>query len=117
MTRAILTLVAAACSATLGCAHHKANQSSYAPPLAPAVYPQPQQSMQPVAFPAPAVLPPGTVLAPGAAAPPMMAPTTSAGVVPAMADGACPTGCDDTQGAVPVAYETAVQTPPCPQGQ
>ncbi|NBW87007.1 MAG: hypothetical protein EBR23_09315 [Planctomycetia bacterium] len=115
MTRAILTLFAAVCSATLGCAHHKANQYSYAPPLAPAVYPQPQQSA-PVAFPAPATLPPGNVIAPGAAAPPMVPPTASAGVVPATADGACPTGCDGTHGAVPVAYETAVQTPPCPQG-
>ena len=113
--RPLLTL-GAACCATLGCAHHKANQYSYAPPLAPAVYPQPQQSMQPVAFPAPATLPPGAVVAPGAAAPPMMPSSASADVVPAMADGACPTGCDGTPGAVPVAYESAVQTPPCPQG-
>lgn len=124
--RPLIALVASACCVALGCAHNKANQYAYAPPLAPPVYPQPQQSMQPVAYPAPAalppgaVMPPGTVVAPGAAAPPMVPPTTSAGVVPAMPDGscpACPSGCDGQHGVMPVAYESAVQTPPCPQGQ
>lgn len=127
----LLALATAAGCAALGCAHHKANQYAYAPPLAPPVYPQPQTATQPVAFPAPATLPPGSVLppgaalppgaviAPGAAAPPLMPPAASAGVVPALADGscpACPSGCDEPYAAVPVGHASVVQTPPCAEG-
>ena len=108
-----------------GCAHHKANQYSYAPPLAPPVYPQAQTPTQPVAYPAGAV--PGPMVGAPVAAP-VMAPAyapayapaagvpAAAGVVPAMADGSCPpcnTGCE---GVMPVAYDAAVQTTPCPSG-
>lgn len=110
-----------------GCAHHR-NQSAYAPPLAPPVYPQPQMATQPVAFAAPPgalpavpvtgapmMAPPGYAPAvpPGAAAPGMpMLP--SAGVVPALPDGSCPP-CEGSA-TVPVVYESAVQTTPCPPG-
>ncbi len=114
-----LALGLAAC----GCAHHKANQYAYAPPLMPPVYPQAQTAAQPVAYPAgvapgPVIAaPPGAPMAgpaypPAAAAPPPMV----GGVVPALADGSCPpcnTGCD---GVMPVVYEGGTQTTPCPPG-
>ena len=80
------SLVAAGlCMAGLvGCAHNKANQYSYAPPLAPPVYPQPQMA-QPVGMAAPAgALPPGAVVAPGAVMPGgvMPDPQMGAAVVP-----------------------------------
>jgi hypothetical protein len=103
----------------VGCAHHRNSQSAYAPPLAPPVYPQPQMATQPVVYPAapgapvmaaPMYAPPaGAAVAP--AAPPGMA---AAGVVPASADGSCPP-CEGS-GAIPVVYEGAMQTPPCPSG-
>jgi len=121
----------AAFLAACGCAHHKANQYAYAPPLAPPVYPQPQTAAQPVAYPAPPVgypppppgvvmppaAPPGMVGPPAAAVPPAMPVMTVAGELPALPNGSCPpcnAGCAD--GAVPVAYEAAVQTTPCPPG-
>jgi hypothetical protein len=107
-----------------GCAHHR-NQSAYAPPLAPPVYPQPQQ---PVAFPAPPAMVPGqpVMAAPAMmAAPPMMAPgfppaaaaaplPTGGGFVAALPDGSCPP-CE-ASGVMPVGYEGSMQTPPCPPG-
>jgi hypothetical protein len=122
------TLCLAAMLAACGCAHHKANQYAYAPPLAPPVYPQPQTAAQPVAYPAPAVVPspvmaaptmppgaPGVVGTPAAAAAgPVM---TVAGEVPALADGSCPPCNAGGAGmAVPVVYEGAMQSPPCPPG-
>lgn len=118
----VLCLVA--CLTACGCAHHKSNPYAYAPPLAPPVYPQPQTAGQPVvmparvdgppgsALPATAPCPPGTVGPPAAALPGGGAVTTVAGDVPAMADGSCPPCVG--QHAVPVAYEAAVQTTPCP---
>lgn len=121
MTRFVCLFMGLAC---IGCAHHKNNQSAYAPPLAPPVYPQPQMTTQPVVYPAAPVAAPGApvmaapVYAPPAGAivapanPPAMA---SSGVVPAMADGSCPP-CEGS-GAMPVVYEGAMQSPPCPPGQ
>jgi hypothetical protein len=123
----IRALCLAASLAACGCAHHR-NQSAYAPPLAPPVYPQPQLAGQPVAFPAPpgavpaapvmgapVMAPPGyaPAVAPGAAAPAMPV-MPSAGVVPALPDGSCPP-CEGSA-TVPVAYEGAMQSPPCPPG-
>jgi len=99
-----LTLLA--CLASLGCAHHQANQYTYAPPLAPPVYPQPQQVASPVMQPAL----PGTVPAAGVVPGPMPAsgPVTSAVEC-------CPPLEAGTIMATPVVYE-AGQTPPCPPG-
>lgn len=96
-----------------GCAHHKANQYAYAPPLAPPVYPQPQAVAQPVAgpLPGPVVAAPALPVAPPT---PGVSVTMGDGVVPASADGSCPP-CAAPAGAVPVSYEGAVQTQPCPQ--
>jgi hypothetical protein len=124
------TLCLAACLVACGCAHHKANQYAYAPPLAPPVYPQPQTTGQPVAYPAPAVMPaPGMaapvmapaampgVVGPPAAAASSMPITTVAGEVPASPDGSCPPCASGGTGmAVPVVYEGAMQTAPCPPG-
>jgi hypothetical protein len=108
--------------AAVGCAHHR-NQSAYAPPLAPPVYPQPQQ---PVAFPAPPSAPPMMVAPPMMAAPPMMvapgfppqaaaaAAAPAGGFVTALPDGSCPP-CE-ASGAIPVGYDGTIQTPPCPAG-
>lgn len=108
-------LTAAALVALLGtgCAHHKANQYAYAPPLAPPVYPQPQTVAQPVAGPLPGPVVGAPVL-PSAPATPGVTVTMGDGVVPANADGSCPP-CAAPSGAVPVSYEGAVQTQPCQQ--
>ena len=122
----IRPLCLAAALAACGCAHNKANQYTYAPPLAPPVYPQPQTVGQPVAFPPGPPGPPGAApvsaapvyLPPGAAPPPPAAgmPVIPTGVeMPAMPDGSCPP-CHTAGGAVPAAYEGAVQTTPCPPG-
>ena len=117
----IRALCLAATFAACGCAHNKANQYTYAPPLAPPVYPQPQTAAQPVAYPAP---PPGAVpmmaapayapagtMPPAAAAPAM----PMSAEVPALPDGSCPPCA--TGGVVPAMHEDAVQTMPCPPGQ
>lgn len=105
-----LSTVSVAAALATGCAHHKANQYAYAPPLAPPVYPQPQN-----ATPSPAGPVPGPVVAaptiPGA---PVIAgaPLAAAdGIVPAHADGSCP----PCAGVVTVAHEGVMQTQPCPQ--
>jgi len=106
-----LSLIATALLAVAGgCAHHKANQYAYAPPLAPPVYPQPQTVAQPVAGPVPGPV----VAAPSLPAAPVVTgvPLGAGGVVPANADGSCP---PCAAGAVPVSHEAAVQTQPCPQ--
>ncbi len=125
----IRALCLAAGFAACGCAHHKANQYAYAPPLAPPVYPQPQTAAQPIAYPAagvmpaPMIAPPGVppgavpgVIGPPAAAmgPPV---TTVAGELPALPDGSCPPCNSPSVGtAVPVVYDGAMQTTPCPPG-
>ena len=109
------SLVAAGlCTAGLvGCAHNKANQYSYAPPLAPPVYPQPQMT-QPVGMAAPAGgLPPGTVVAPATMMPGAVMPAPQAGAVPTAGVDPC---CQQMGGTIvgqPVVYEEG-QTPPCP---
>jgi len=97
--------VALAAAGAVGCAHNKANQYAYAPPLAPAVYPQPQMAAQPVAYAAPGASPNVTV-APG--------PVPPAGVVMASGDPCCPPPSLNAA-AAPVVY-AADQTPPCPPG-
>ena len=105
MWRSCLFAALAAASA-VGCAHNKANQYAYAPPLAPAVYPQPQMAAQPVAF-APGGAAPAVNVAPG--------PVPPAGVVMASGDPCCPPPSLATSGVAPVVY-AADQTPPCPPG-
>jgi len=109
----IRALCLAAGFAACGCAHHKANQYAYAPPLAPPVYPQPQTAAQPIAYPAGAV--PGVIGPPAAAMGPPV--TTVAGELPALPDGSCPPCNSPSVGtAVPVVYDGAMQTTPCPPG-
>lgn len=98
-----------------GCAHTKANQYTYAPPLAPPVYPQPQMATpaspaMPMMAAAP-VAAPGAVVAAPMAAPGMM--TVPVAGQPVMGDPCCP---PMDGGAVPVVYEAAGQTPQCPPG-
>jgi hypothetical protein len=108
----------AAALAACGCAHHKANPYTYAPPLAPPVYPQPQTAGQPVAFPAPAGAPlaaPPVYAAPGGVLPsPAMPVMPTSAEIPALPDGSCPP-CQ-AGGAMPAGYSAAVQTVPCPPG-
>ena len=96
--------------AVVGCAHDR-NNYAYAPPYAPAVYPQIQSNAQPVAYAAPiATVPPysGDVAPPG-----------DVGVV--SQPGPCPQGCPQAAEAGFVSpaggVEYGGQTPPCPQGQ
>jgi hypothetical protein len=77
------------------------------------VYPQPQTVAQPVMGPAPGPVVAAPAL-PGAPVVTGVPVTAAGGVVPAGADGSCPP-CAAPSGAVPVAYEAAVQTEPCPQ--
>jgi energy-converting hydrogenase Eha subunit F len=107
------TLIGLLAGGLTGCAHNKANQYAYAPPLAPPVYPQPQPATPMMA--AAPVAPPGAVGIP-ATQPAMV---TAAGVAPAFAgqtvggDPCCP---PLDGAAIPVVYESAVQTTPCPPG-
>jgi hypothetical protein len=113
-----LSVIATAfCLASVGCAHHRADQYAYAPPYAPPVYPQPQiAGVPPVTItPGPAPMTgvaPATVMAAAVpTAPPMD------GVVPAVG-GACPP-CTTGEGMiVPTSglVEGGGQTPPCPPG-
>jgi hypothetical protein len=107
-----VTVLALMAAMVAGCAHNKANQYAYAPPLAPPVYPQPQIPGQQVVA-APVVGMPEAVPGMVAAAPPMAVsgmPGMPAGVA---GDPCCP---PMDGGAVPVVYESAVQTPACPPG-
>ncbi len=106
-------LVAASCLAAValaGCCSHGANQYAYAPPLAPPVYPQPPLPAAPIA--APVVAPVGQV--PVLPAAPLVSGAAYDGVVPANADGTCPPCA--TGGVMPVAYDAAGQSVPCPPG-
>ena len=107
-----VTVLALMATMVAGCALNKANQYAYAPPLAPPVYPQPQIPGQQVVA-APVVGMPAAVPGMVAAAPPMAVsgmPGMPAGVA---GDPCCP---PMDGGAVPVVYESAVQTPACPPG-
>lgn len=92
-----------------GCCSHRANQYAFAPPLAPPVYPQPQLPAAPLAAPMGA-----PVAAPAMPAAPVVSGAAFDGVIPANADGSCPPCANG--GAIPVAYESADQTIPCPPG-
>ena len=109
-------LLAACCLAAVGCAHHRADQYSYAPPYAPPVYSQPQVQMpsQPAA---------PVVAAPGLPAGAMVAGTPTAGMVVPAVGGECPPCADGMQGVVvssatmpATVIEGSGQTPPCPPG-
>ena len=130
--RRLMSCVATCCLATIGCAHHRADQYSYAPPYAPPVYPQPQQPQvhipaQPAAYAAagaPASVVPAAALPTGSLPPGAVvagAPMTSDGMVVTAVGGDCPP-CS-TDGAVmagstmPVSMiDGSGQTPPCPPG-
>ena len=109
-TTAVLGVLA---SGLVGCAHHKANQYAYAPPLAPPVYPQPQATTPMVAA--------APVAAPGGVGGPMVAPAMMAApgmgqTVPGQPFGGDPCCAPMEGGGVPVVYESADQTPQCPPG-
>jgi len=97
-------LMVASCS---GCAHDRGNTYAYAPPYAPAVYPQPPAVAQPVSYAAP-VMPAPVAGAPG--------PAVSGAAVGGQAT-PCPQACPDgTVVGAPVVVEGVGQTPPCPPG-
>lgn len=122
----VALVLATLLSVPTGCAHHRADQYSYAPPYAPPVYPQPQAPGMPasatappsVVMPAAAApvvgLPPGAVVAGAPQAPSLAAD----GVVHAVG-GECPpcagTGVDGVVMPAGVVVD-AGQTPPCPPG-
>ena len=111
---------------TIGCAHHRADQYSSAPPYAPAVYPQPQTAAQPVAYAAPpnVVIPggqpgmappvgqPAGVIVAGAAPP--------GGMVVTAAGELCPPCSAQGMEGIVVDSQTMIQgggqSPPCPPG-
>jgi len=120
----VAPLAAAGVLAAVGCAHHRADQYAYAPPYAPAVYPQPQVQMptQPAAYAAaPGGIPAGAVPVAGVPAGAMPTGTTvagqamPAGTVVSAVGGECP---PCAQGVVMPAtmVEGGGQTPPCPPG-
>lgn len=103
-----------------GCAHHRADQYAYAPPYAPAVYPQPPAPALPAAYAAaapgmPPAAPPTATLPPGAVV--ATAPAAGGMVVPAVG-GECPPCTTGADGVVMPAtlVEGGGQTPPCPPG-
>jgi hypothetical protein len=111
--RILPTIAMLTAAGTIGCAHHRQNQYAYAPPLAPAVYPQPPvpDALQQPAVSMPVMPAPAPVYAPAGAVPVAMpAVTPTAATVP----------CDPCQqGMVMPAGGQMVhadgQTPPCPQ--
>jgi len=122
-------LAAVCCLAAGGCAHHRADQYSYAPPYAPPVYPQPQVQIpgQPNAYAAAGgaatVVPAGAIpagsLPPGAVV--VGAPTAATGMVVPAGGGDCPPCSADGMvvggSAMPVTMiDGSAQTPPCPPG-
>jgi hypothetical protein len=122
-TTTVASLVACCSLAAVGCAHHRADQYAYAPPYAPAVYPQPQVQMpaQPAAYaaapagvtpagPVPAgAMPAGTVIA---------GPSQGAGGVVTAVGGECPPCASGSEGMIMPAtlVEGGGQSPPCPPG-
>lgn len=105
--------------AAAGCAHHRADQYSYAPPYAPAVYSQPQVQMpsQPTPYAAsPGAVPAGAIPVAGAV---VASPSMAAGtVVPAVGSECPPCSTPGMEGVVmPTGMvEGGGQTPPCPPG-
>ena len=97
-----------------GCAHHRADQYTYAPPYAPPVYPQPPAPAQPAAFAAAGML---AGAAPAVAVPPggVVAAAPTAGVVVPAVGGECPP-CADGVVMPATLVEGGGQTPPCPPG-
>lgn len=104
--QALLLLVLAA----PGCAHTR-EPYSYLPPLAPPVYPQPQDPQRPAVQPAPLPQSAAPVaMLPGPMAGPL--PGSMPGVVAAGGDPCCqPTVCEGVQ---PVVYEADALVPCCP---
>lgn len=102
MRRHVLPLVLLAAS---GCAFNR-EPYSYLPPLAPPVYPQPQDPARPA-------VPPAPLPQPAAGAPEAMLPgPMPGGVVAAGVDPCCqPTVCEGVQ---PVVYEADAAVPCCP---
>jgi hypothetical protein len=98
-----------------GCAHHQQNQYAYAPPLAPPVYPQPQSPTPAMAAMAAAPMTGGPMVAapPGTVLPPEAVVAAPAAGMPGAVDPCCN---PVEGGAIPVVYESAGQTPPCPPG-
>jgi hypothetical protein len=96
--------------AALGCAHTR-EPYSYLPPLAPPVYPQPQDPARPAVQPAPPPVSGAPVaMLPGPMAGPI--PGSMPGVVAAGGDPCCqPTACEGVQ---PVVYEADAAVPCCP---
>lgn len=97
---------------SVGCAHHKLGGDGYAyqPPLAPAVYPQPIDTTQPIApvvtTGAPVV---GQTAMPATTAPQVVMPQPVAGQpVYAPMTGATTVPCD------PAMMQAPIQTQPCP---
>jgi hypothetical protein len=112
--RRLLVAVCCLCGVSfIGCAHHQANQYSYAPPLAPPVYPQPQPVGGTVAPPVVVPAAPGPGGVPAAAVAPAAALPAGQAVL-VSGDPCCPPFIEGGGTATPVVYETAGQTPPCP---
>jgi hypothetical protein len=111
---------AVAALAASGCAHHRADQYSYAPPYAPPVYPQPQAPAPAAYASAPAAVIPAGAVPTGVvpAAPVMAAPAAGqAGEVVVAAGSPCPPCA--TEGIVVGAtamMDGGGQTTPCPPG-
>jgi hypothetical protein len=108
--RSILLVATGLSTLASGCAHTNGNQYAYAPPLAPPVYPQPQSPSPPVVYPAPAAGAASAPVMPAGAVPAAMMPAPPA--VSTNGDPCCPPLAGT--GGVPVVYESADQTPPCP---
>ena len=121
-TTTVGPLAAACLLATVGCAHHRADQYAYAPPYAPPVYPQPQVQMptQPAAYAAaPGGVPAGAVPVAGVPAAAVVAGAPAAGTVVQTVGGDCPPcSAPGMEGVVMPAtmVESGGQTPPCPPG-
>jgi hypothetical protein len=99
-------VVAAVMLVASGCAHTR-EPYSYLPPLAPPVYPQPQDPPRPAVQSAPAPVPPVQ----GTAASAMLPGPMPGGVVPAVGDACCqPAVCDQP---MPVLYEAATPAACC----
>lgn len=116
-TRILVALLSPAAIAAGGCAHHRADQYTYAPPYAPPVYPQPQGSAAPTAY--TAAVPAGAVPAGVvASAPPMTGVGGQPGEVVVAGGSPCPPcSAQGTEGMVVGAttlIEGGGQTPPCP---
>lgn len=115
----VAPFLAAAC---VGCAHHRADQYSYAPPYAPPVYTQPQATTQPVAYAAPAAAVPAVAVPAGVVTAPEFgqAAVMPHGEVVVAAGSPCPPceapGMSGTVVGATALVDGGGQTPPCPPG-